>query len=87
MAILIQLWEIPNTDDTILSDGCSIHIDIESRDKFVTKNTKSDEKICGLPTEVEISDSLLSILLKNKDIRLSEIETNNLIGLKEITPL
>ena len=84
--ILIQLWEIPNNDDTILPDGCSIHIDTESRDKYI-RNNKSNEKICGLPSEVEISDSLLDILIKNKNIRLSEIETNNLIGLKEIIPV
>lgn len=85
--ILIQLWEIPNNDETILPDGCSLHIDTESRDKYVIKNNNSNEKICGLPSDVEISDSLLNILIKNKNIRLSEIETNNLIGLKEIIPL
>ena len=41
----------------------------------------------GLPSEVSIPDSIYDILEKEKSIRLSEIEMNNLMGLKDIIVL
>lgn len=85
--ILLQLWEIPGTDNSITSDGCSLHTTIENRNSFILSQEETYEKIVGLPTEVEVSNSIFNILIEKKSIRLSEVELNNLIGLKEILPL
>lgn len=81
--VLIQLWEISNHDN-IISDGCSIHIDKINRDSYINDNPDNVEKTVGLPTEVRLSNILYKKLKVEKNIRLSEIETNNLLGLKEI---
>lgn len=83
--VIIQLWEISN-DVNILSDGCSIHIDENNRNQFIKEKNGKIERIVGLPSEIVITDNIYEILLKEKSIRLSEIETNNLLGLKEIKP-
>jgi hypothetical protein len=82
---IIQLWEISNGEENILSDGCSIHIDEFNRKEFI-KEKNIIERVVGIPSEIFISTNIYEILLKEKNIRLSEIETNNLIGLKEIKP-
>jgi len=84
--ILLQLWEISGNNDYITSDGCSLHTTIEQRNIFISSQKDSYEKIVGLPTEVKVSDSIFDILSKRNNIRLSEVELNNLIGLKEILP-
>lgn len=81
--VLIQLWEISNSGN-IISDGCSIHIDKIHRDSYINHNPDNSEKPVGLPTEVKLSNTLYKKIMLEKNIRLSEIETNNLLGLKEI---
>lgn len=82
---LIQLWE--NFDNgEHQSDGCSIHLDLNENETYL-KNVHENELPVGLPTEISITDSIYSILEREKNIRLSEIEMNNLIGLKDIVTL
>ena len=82
--VLIQLWE--NFDnDSHQSDGCSLHIDMNERDIFLS--LQEEDHPVGLPSEVSIPDSIYDILKKEKSIRLSEIEMNNLMGLKDIIVL
>lgn len=85
--ILIQLWEISYPDNTIDSDGCSLHIDLESRDLFTSSNSSKTERCVGIPTIIEVNQSIYETVQKNKSIRLSEIELNNLVGLKDIKAL
>jgi len=85
--ILLQLWEISNTDNSILPDGCSLHTTMTNRNSFIKSVNESNERIVGLPSEVEVSDAIFDIIIKKNNIRLSEIEFNNLVGLKEILPL
>lgn len=85
--ILLQLWEISNTDNSILPDGCSLHTTMTNRNSFIKSVNESNERIVGLPSEVEVSDVIFDIIIKKNNIRLSEIEFNNLVGLKEILPL
>ena len=82
--VLIQLWEISNTDNSIISDGCSLHIDYQNRDSYIKLNNNSLERPVGLPSDVNINDVLYKILKSEKYIRLSETEMNNLLGLKDI---
>lgn len=82
--VLIQLWE--NFDNDLhQSDGCSLHIDINDRNNFLS--LQGQDLSVGLPSEVSIQGSIYEILLKEKNLRLSEIEMNNLIGLKDIIVL
>ncbi len=84
-SVLIQLWE--NFDNDLhQSDGCSLHIDMNERNDFLNMK-QIEEHPVGLPSEVSIPDSIYDILEKEKSIRLSEIEMNNLIGLKDIVAL
>jgi hypothetical protein len=85
--ILIQLWETSYQDNTIDSDGCSLHIDMESRNLYTSLNSTKEERYVGHPTIIEVNQSIFETVQKNKSIRLSEIELNNLIGLKDIIPL
>ncbi len=85
---ILQLWEIFTSDKQIQSDGCSIHIDEKSLNDFLTNyQTEENERKVGIHCEVEIPKSIFKVLSIDKSIRLSEIEMNNLIGLKEILPL
>jgi hypothetical protein len=85
--ILIQLWEISYPDNSIESDGCSLHLDIESRNVYIKQNNTKSERFVGEPTMIEVNSSIFETVQKNKNIRLSEVELNNLVGLKDITPL
>lgn len=89
--VICQYWEESERGKDPKPDGCSIHIDMQSyvlyiggiyehRKVFVTPDKY--DRIVGDPFEVKISDDLYK-KLKNT-LRLSEVETNNLIKLKNI---
>lgn len=79
---LIQLWESFESENH-QSDGCSLHIDTINRNSFIESGDETENPV-GLPSEVSVSDAIFSILENEKNIRLSEIEMNNLIGLSDI---
>jgi hypothetical protein len=89
----IQLWEVSNSDNSIISDGCSLHIDKIHRDKYVKekkiKKVSSDpyERISGIESFIEVPDNIWKIIEEEKNIRLSEVEFNNLMNLKQIIPI
>ena len=93
--VIIQLWEESHKNGTISSDGCSLHTDIKNKDNYVNSFYKEREynipdtyeRIVGSPTSVLITDAISNILKEEKNIRLSEIELNNLVGLKERLPI
>jgi hypothetical protein len=91
----IQLWEVSNSDNSIISDGCSLHIDKTFRDEFVkdiyssrinTETPESYERISGIETFIKVPENIWNIIDKEKNIRLSEVEFNNLMSLKQIIP-
>lgn len=85
---IIQLWEILYEDRKIQSDGCSLHIDKESLERYLKISERQEnEQPVGLYTEVDIKESIYNTLVYTNSIRLSEIEMNNLLGLKEIVPI
>jgi hypothetical protein len=79
---LIQLWESFESGNH-QSDGCSLHIDKLNRNGFIESYEETENPV-GLPSEVSVSDAIFDILENEKNIRLSEIEMNNLIGLNDI---
>jgi len=81
----IQLWEILLTDNSIQSDGCSLHLTIADRDFFLDKMSQSnDERPCGIYEKVFVSDLIWEIVKKEKSVRISEVEFNNSLNLKNI---
>lgn len=85
---VLQLWEIIFPDNSIQSDGCSLHLCDVNRDEFI-KNYRGviGERPVGLSQKVEIEISIYNSLKNNFNIRLTEVEFNNLLGLKNINPV
>ena len=68
--VLIQLWE--NFDnDSHQSDGCSLHIDMNERDVFLS--LQEQDHPVGLPSEVSIPNSIYDILKKENSISILPI--------------
>ena len=90
--IVLQLWEESFEDGSIRSDGCSLHIDKSNRDSYINSfyETRDEtipkvyERVIGEECIVEVKDDILELVKKEVNIRLSEIELNNLTNLKEI---
>lgn len=91
--VFLQVWEESNKLEGLRQDGCSIHIDKKSLENYIKsiyKDRKEDnlpdsyERIVGDYSEVEVSDSLYSAVVRDKTIRLRSYEMNNLLNLSEI---
>lgn len=90
---ILQIWEESLTDDNIIPDGASLHLDINERNDYVDGFYKyrrdisvpdSYCRITGEYEEVMISEAIYSKLEITKTILLKENEFNNLINFKEI---
>lgn len=94
MKVYLQYWEESERGWGVRPDGCSLHLDLPSHNNFIDlvynertfHHNVPDEydRIVGQPIEVEISENLYNSLLKSKTVRLTEVETRNLIKFKEI---
>jgi hypothetical protein len=84
--VLIQLWETLN-EGLINSDGCSLHIDVDNRNKYLKENKNNIERPVGIYSEIDVNSTIFKLVDKKRSIRLSEIEFNNLIGLGDIIPI
>lgn len=91
--IYLQLWVHMERAVGILPDGCSLHMDLIERDKFVSNiyNTRSGvdvpdeyERCFDSTIQVYISDSLYESLSKNNNIRLDETSFRNLLNIEDI---
>jgi hypothetical protein len=88
---ILQIWEESDIDNGIIQDGCSIHTDIEERNKYVNKQhlDYSDipniyERAVGEPSSIFVTDQIYNVLLNEKSIRLMQNELNNLFNLQDI---
>jgi hypothetical protein len=94
MKAYLQYWEESERGWGVRSDGCSIHKDLEShtdyvdmiyRDRTFHQHVPEEyDNIVGTPIQVEISNELYERLINKSTIRLSEVESTNLIKLGEI---
>jgi hypothetical protein len=91
--IILQLWEESIKGKSSRPDGCSIHIDLESRLHYINteyelrqSNVIPDEYevAVGAPIEVLVTDSIYNVIKEAKSIRLLQTELRNLVDLKEI---
>jgi hypothetical protein len=92
--MILQLWEESDINGEIYPCGCSLHLNKKNREEYISayykeiyKISNCYERIVGIETEVDLSESLFEILLNEENIRLSEVEFNNLLNLKLINPL
>ncbi len=91
--IVLQFWE-----DSIRSvgqrpGGCSVHIDIAERQKYI-ESIYSQRKGNSVPEEYEniiggpiiafVEDSLFNLVLQDKSVRIAQYQLNNLKKLDEI---
>jgi hypothetical protein len=90
--IILQLWEESNLNDINLSNGCSLHIDLNEKNKYIKSiydNRDSNvpdkyDRIVGDSVSVLISDELYNNLIKNKNLKLSESSFQNLKKFSDI---
>ncbi len=86
---LFQFWEQSNIDGNIYPSGCSLHLDIDAYQMYITREESTElpnsyDRFFMNPIECFISDSIFEKLNTFKSIRLKENEKNNLITLEEI---
>jgi hypothetical protein len=91
--VILQLWEESDKNNGIFTDGCSIHIDEFERKSYISRILEEREtdliphkydRAIGGEIEVFISDSLYELVSKEKSLKLTEVELNNLIRFEEI---
>lgn len=88
--VLLQLWEESNINNEQLTNGCSLHLDKNERDKYVVSCIISGEipnnydRTIGDAVDVFIIDSLYEKLSNLKSIKLDEASFQNMINLEDI---
>lgn len=92
--IVLQLWEESGRGWGVRPDGCSIHMDLAERDRYVdsiySARRGSDsvpeeyDRIVGMPVEAYIDDTLFGYLMSEKSIRLAQHQMNNLVKMEDI---
>ena len=90
--VILQLWEESNSNGLILSDGCTLHIDSNERNKYVNSiyQNRNDEvpdkydRIVGSGDFVFIDDDLFNLISTEKTIKLTQNALKNLINFEEI---
>lgn len=93
--VILQIWEESERGWGTRPDGCSMHIDLKERENYIQSiydNRKSDtsipneyERIVGEGVEAFIEDVLFELVQKDKSLRLTQYQMNNLMGMEEIT--
>jgi hypothetical protein len=91
--VIFQFWENSILNLDVMSDGCSLHIDVDERDRWI-KNMYYERKSDQIPDEYDrvvgdslvcfVEDDLYQKIKTFKTIRISENQLNNLIDMNEI---
>jgi len=91
--IVLQLWEESERIHGVRPDGCSMHIDIDSRDSYVSSIYSSRdpynvpdeyERTLGGPIVAYVNDSMFDVICSDKSIRVGQNQMNNLIEMEDI---
>lgn len=90
--VILQIWEESERGFGVRPDGCSIHINFEERNSYIKSiydNRDSEvpaeyDRIVGDGIEVFIEDSLFEIVKRDKSIRITEYQMNNLISMEDL---
>lgn len=91
--VYLQIWEESISNEGTRPDGCSLHIDLESNQKYLKSIYEFRENLkipndydsaVGEPVEVLVNDTVYKLIKIDKTIRLLQNEFNNLIQLNNI---
>ena len=91
--VYLQIWEESISNEVTRPDGCSLHIDLESNQKYLKSIYEFRENLkipneydsaVGEPIQVLVNDNVFELIKIEKTIRLLQNELRNLIDLKEI---
>lgn len=93
--VILQIWEEAGRGYGTRPDGCSMHIDLKERENYIqsiydsrdsgTSIPDEYDRIVGEGVEAFIEDGLFEIVQRDKSIRLTQYQMNNLMGMEEIT--
>lgn len=93
--VILQIWEESERGFGTRPDGCSVHIDSKEREKYIRsiyESRNSDEsipneydRIVGEGIEAFIEDGLFDLVQKEKSVRITQYQMNNLMHMYEIT--
>ncbi len=89
--LILQIWEESTLGD-VIQDGCSLHLNEESRKRYINdyySTVGNDipniyERAVGDPTEVIVSEALYDITKESGSVRLMQNELNNLFSIGDI---
>jgi len=91
--VVLQLWEESNTKEGFLSDGCSLHLNVDERDIYlsVVYNNRDNsiipneyDRIVGDWIEVFVEDKLFNMIEREKSVKIDEASFQNLLKFEEI---
>ena len=91
--VILQLWEESNTKEGFLSDGCSLHLNVEERDIYVSSiydgrdNSiipNEYDRTVGEYLEVFVEDKLFNMIEREKSVKIDEASFQNLLKFEEI---
>lgn len=90
---IMQYWEISDVEFGIMSNGCSLHIDMISHSNYVSSvYTGRDEatidpvynRTVGGPIIITTNDEIFERLAKQHCLILEEVELNNLVNYEDL---
>jgi hypothetical protein len=90
--VVLQLWEESNTKEGFLSDGCSLHINLEERNKYISSiySERDDnvpnqyDRTVGDEVIVFVDDKIFNMIEIEKSVKLNEASFQNLLKFEEI---
>ena len=95
--VCLQYWEESEINVGVKLSGCSLHIDVDNRIKYINSiydNRSLDnipsryDKIVGGAIEVDVIDYIYDQLLENSgSLRIMQHSTSNLINFQEIVTI
>ena len=90
--VILQIWEESERGFGVRPDGCSLHINSEERNIYI--KSIYDNRDSEVPTEYDrivgdeflafIGDDLFEIVNRDKSIRITEYQMNNLISMEDL---
>lgn len=91
--VIFQFWENSIDGFDVISDGCSLHVDLDERNRWI-ENAYSGRDFNNIPDEYDrivggvlvafIEDDLFKKVQNFKTVRLSQNQLNNLISMDEM---
>jgi len=91
--VVLQFWELSFSDNSVVEDGCSIHLSDEDKNDYIKSIYKNRDvydipdsytKIIGESVDAFIEDCLYEKLKETKSLKIEQYQFNNLFNMDEI---